>query len=218
MNGWFAKMRRYFFAGLFVVLPLILSLWLLYFFFEWATRVTSKLLVVLPQAERDFFFDQIAGVPTPTLAGRVLTFVVSAVLLTLFGIVARNALGKAFLNRMEEIVSRVPLLNKIYPTVREISGTFQPDRPSAFREAVLVEFPKGGSYTIGFVTGDVAQGTMANLSEALVSVFVPTSPNPTTGFLLFLPREKLTPMKISVADAFKLVISGGAAKPEDKRD
>ncbi len=207
-------LRSNFFAGLFVAGPIALSVWLLYVLFGWASDATSILLhpKFLPQAARDIFFKQTNGEQHQTLAGRLLTLVVAVILLMLLGMVTRHVIGKGLVGRLEKMIGRVPLLNKIYPTVKEIVGTFEPGRQSAFREAVLVEFPNPGSYAIGFVTGETSMVKPTPTREPLITVFIPTSPNPTTGFLLFLPRHQLTPMKITVAEAFKLVISGGAVK------
>ena len=200
------NLRRNFFAGLFVTLPVLLSVWLLVWLFGLATNATSILLEVLPKEAQEVFQHQGA----PTLLGRLLTLTLVVLAFVLVGSLTRRAMGKDLMGYTEKLIAKTPLLSKIYPTIKEIISAFQPGRKSAFREAVLVEFPDPGTYAIAFVTGEVAADTMAKEGDPLVTVFVPTTPNPTSGFLLLLPRKKITPLKISVADAIKLVISGGS--------
>ncbi len=199
------NLRRNFFAGLFVMLPILLSVWLILWLFGIATGATSILLEVLPKEAQQVFQHN----NEPTILGRLLTLVLVALFFVLVGSLTRRALGKDLLVYLEKLIGNTPLLSKIYPTVKEIISAFQPGRQSAFREAVLVEFPSPGTYAIAFVTGEVTD-KVSNQTEPLVTVFVPTTPNPTSGFLLLLPRKKTTPLNISVADAIKLVISGGS--------
>lgn len=204
------SLRRNFLAGLFVVLPIILSLWLLVFFFDFVTKITAKILVLLPREAKQVF---LTPADEPTLAGRLLTLVFAVLLMVLVGSITRHVVGRGAVGKLEDLLLRVPLLNKIYPAVKEIVAAFQPERKTAFREAVLVEYPTPGTYAVAFVTGEIPAGAFTELPDALVTVFVPTTPNPTSGFMLMLPRKKVFTLNVSVADAIKLVISGGTVHP-----
>jgi uncharacterized membrane protein len=113
----------------------------------------------------------------------------------------------------EQAVARVPLLNRIYSFFKEVSNTMFSGKKSAFERVVLVEFPRPGVYSIGFVTNETQGEAQALTQETVVNVFVPTTPNPTSGFLILVPRKQIIEMKMSVADGMKMVISGGAVTP-----
>lgn len=198
MNGFWPAVRKSFFAGLVVVVPLAASVGILFWLF---TMVTNWLL---PSALR-------AG--EQQLLYRAAALVVFVLLVTSVGWVTRLVIGRRLVTLAERIVARVPLLNRIYAFVKDVSNTMLAGKKSAFQRVVLVEFPRAGSYAIGFVTSETEGEAQALTAATLVNVFVPTTPNPTSGFLIFVPREQLIPMSMSVADGMKMVISGGAVAP-----
>ena len=196
-NLW-PSLRKSFFAGLVVVVPLAGSIAILLGLFNW---VTDFLLPRALQTHRDSFLYRV-------LALSVFVFLVTAV-----GWVTRLVIGRRAVALAEKAIARVPLLNRIYGFVRDVSNTMFSGTKSAFQKVVLVEFPRPGVYSIGFVTSETQGEAQTLTKETVVNVFVPTTPNPTSGFLILVPRNQLVEMKMSVADGMKMVISGGAVTP-----
>ncbi|TCL62394.1 putative membrane protein [Hydrogenispora ethanolica] len=129
------------------------------------------------------------------------------------GLLARNYLGKRLIEFAERFVKKIPILNSIYGTTKQITEGFSRTDKNVFRQVVLVEYPRKGLYSPGFLTGDALTAASEKLGTRLVNVFVPTVPNPTTGFLIFVPEEQLIYLDISVEDGFKLLLSAGVIKP-----
>ena len=117
----------------------------------------------------------------------------------------------------ERILNRMPVVRSVYSAIKQIFETILAQQSNAFREAVLIEYPRRGIWAIGFITG-TTKGEVQNLTEEeTVNIFLPTTPNPTSGFLLFVPREEVVPLDMSVEEAVKMVISGGIVTPPDRR-
>jgi len=198
MRELMTKLRRSFFAGLLVVVPVAASVLILGGLFEWVTNF------MLPPMLQDKML-------TPLY--RVVVFVLFVVLTTLVGWVTRWVIGKRMVSLSEELIGRVPVLNRTYGFMKEISQTFLGGRKTMFQRVVLVEFPKEGMYAIGFVTSETGGEAQAKTNEQVVNVFVPTTPNPTSGFLVLVPQEKVIALEMSVGDGMKMVISGGSVTP-----
>jgi uncharacterized membrane protein len=198
MNDLWITLRKSFFAGLVVVVPLAGSVAILWALFDW---VTDFLLPRTLQNHTNAFFY------------RVIALTVFAFLVTAVGWITRLVIGKRAVALAEKAVARVPLLNRIYGFVKDVSNTMFSGKKSAFQKVVLVEFPRPGVYSIGFVTSETEGEAQVLTRETVVNVFVPTTPNPTSGFLILVPRDQLVEMKMSVADGMKMVISGGAVTP-----
>jgi uncharacterized membrane protein len=144
-----------------------------------------------------------------------LTALLLAVLLIgLVGLLARNYFGKRIIQWVDSALLHIPLLNKIYSATKQVNDAFSSSNKTAFRTVVLVEFPKEGVYSIGFVTSEPDAEVQARLDGKIVCVFVPATPNPTSGFLLMVPEEKVTKLDMSVADGIKYIISLGSILPE----
>ena len=200
LNRW----RRNFLAGLAIAMPGIISIAVVVWLFQHVSDVTDVLLFFLP---RDWTH-------APGENGqmywywRCFTLALAVFLICLVGRFARDYLGRKAIKWTDQALMSIPLLNKIYSTVKQVNQSFSNNK-SAFQQVVLVPFPHPGSRTIGFVTGE-----QKNLGpEKLLSVFVPTTPNPTSGFLLLLPEHALVKLDMSVADGIKFVISLGAISP-----
>lgn len=198
MNDLWSTFRKSFFAGLVVVVPLAGSVAILWGLFDWVTDF------LLPRAWQNL---------TNSFFYRITALVVFVFLVAAIGWVTRLVVGKRAVALAERAVGRVPVLNRIYSFVRDVSNTMLSGKKSAFQQVVLVEFPRPGIYSIGFVTSETEGEVQALTQETVVNVFVPTTPNPTSGFLILVPRHQLTVMKMSVADGMKMVISGGAVTP-----
>jgi uncharacterized membrane protein len=200
LNRW----RRNFLAGLAISMPGIISIAVVVWLFQHVSNVTDKLLFFLP---RDW--THAGGADGKMYWYWSCAAVLLAVfLICLLGRFGRDYLGRQAIKWADKGLMSVPLLNKIYGTVKQVNESFSNNK-SAFQQVVLVPFPHPGSRSIGFVTGE-----QQNLgAEKLISVFVPTTPNPTSGFLLLLPERALIKVDMSVADGIKFVISLGAISP-----
>ena len=139
--------------------------------------------------------------------------VLEAVILTgLLGYLTRYYVGKKLVQLMDYVMLNVPLLGKIYGTVKQVNQAFASENKSSFKQVVMVEFPRKGLNSVGFVT---AEQVKTDEGESIISIFVPTTPNPTTGFLLVLPESKVVKLDMSVADGIKFIVSLGAVPPEN---
>ncbi|MEK9853347.1 MAG: DUF502 domain-containing protein, partial [Rhodobiaceae bacterium] len=141
--------------------------------------------------------------------------VIGVVLITVIGAVAAGLLGRWIIKLGESILNRMPVVRSIYGASKQILETVISTQSDAFREVVLVEYPRKGLWVIGFVTGGTKAEVARRIDIDMVNVFVPTTPNPTSGFLLFCPRKDVIFMDMSVEDAVKLVVSGGIVTPPD---
>ena len=139
------------------------------------------------------------------------------IVLTLIGALTAGLIGRWVVRTGERILNRMPVVRSVYSAIKQIFETILAQQSNAFREAVLIEYPRRGIWAIGFITG-TTKGEVQNLTlEETVNIFLPTTPNPTSGFLLFVPREEVVPLDMSVEEAVKMVISGGIVTPPDRR-
>ena len=132
------------------------------------------------------------------------------------GLLARNYFGKKLIAMGESIVARIPIISRIYSTIQQISQAFFSEKREVFKKAVLFEYPRKGIYSIGFYTQDTRGPVQDALEHDVVSIFLPTTPNPTSGFLLFVPKDEIIDLNLTVEEALKLVISGGAIIPQNR--
>ncbi len=209
----FARWRASFFAGLAVTLPAIVSVAAVVWLFRTASNFTDTLLFFLK-----FLLDK-KEIYENGQTGElfwywsVLAFVLAVVLISLIGLLARYYIGKRLIEWLDLAMMRVPLLNKFYGAIKQLNEAFAGNKHS-FKTVVLVEFPGPGNYSVGFIT-NAAQGEVRKKSgQNLVSVFIPTTPNPTSGFLILVAEEKLTKLDMSVADGIKYIVSLGSIAPE----
>jgi uncharacterized membrane protein len=143
----------------------------------------------------------------------VLAILIVIVLITLLGWFSQRLIGRALLNFFERIVDNVPLVRNVYNTVKQIRDTFVQQEKAVFQKSVLLEYPRKGVWVLGFLTGE-GKGEIQHRTEAdLLNVFIPTTPNPTSGFLLMVPRDQVHELDMTIADGMKLIISGGAVVP-----
>ncbi len=201
-----AKLRAYFFAGILVTAPISITIYLSWIFVHYIDIKVANLLPAHYNPETYLPF------ATPGLG---LLIVVTA--LTLIGWVAASFLGRYFHRIIDHLLAKVPVVRSVYGTVKQLFETVLAQRSGAFREAVLVEYPRHGMWAIGFLTGRT-EGEIQNLTEdEMINVFIPTTPNPTSGFLLFVPKSETVELSMSVEEAIKMVISGGIVTPPDRR-
>ena len=202
-------MRKYLFAGLLVWLPLAVTVGVL----SWAVGLMDGLFHgvlgavqrVLPNGAESFIAF-LVGVPG-------LGVVLLALLLLLTGMFVTNMVGAWWLTQWNRLLSHIPIVKSIYVSVKQVSDTLFSTNGNAFREAVLVQYPREGSWTIAFVTGRPSGEVAGALAGEHVSLYVPTTPNPTSGFFLIMPREAVRPLSMSVDEALKYIISMGVVAP-----
>jgi uncharacterized membrane protein len=202
--------RANFLTGLAIVLPATLSIALVVWLFGKISNITDALLLFIPQS----ITHEKEGTGEMYWHWRVIALLLALLLVSVIGRLARNYLGKKIIGMVDELLMRVPLLNKIYGTIKQVNDAFSPSNKSAFKQVVLIEFPRAGHYSVGFVTGEDHQEVRQKTDKKIFSVFVPTTPNPTSGFLVLVPETELTRLDMSVADGIKFIISLGAITPE----
>ena len=202
-------MKKYLVAGLLVWLPLAITIWVLSWLLGGLNGVFGTVLsasqAVLPESARDSI-EHLRHVPG-------LGVVVLAAGLMLTGAFAANMFGQWWLRQWDKLISRIPIVKSIYNSVKQVSDTLFSTNGNAFREAVLVQYPRQGSWTIAFVTGKPGGEVAGHLPGDYVSVYVPTTPNPTSGFFLMMPRADVRELAMSVDEALKYVISMGVVGP-----
>jgi uncharacterized membrane protein len=209
----FARWQANFWAGLAIVLPAVISIAALMWLFGTVATITDTLLIFLPRAWTHH--DNGNG---PLFWYWSLTaLALAVVLIGLVGLLARNYFGKRIIQWVDSALLRIPLLNKIYGATKQVNDAFSSTNKTAFRTVVLVEFPRAGAYSIGFITSEPDFEIQSKLDSKVVCVFVPATPNPTSGFLLLVPEEKVTKLEMSVADGIKYIISLGSILPEGNR-
>ncbi len=190
--------KRYFLAGLILWAPLSITIWVI-------TWIFGTLDSVLPVGLRS---ESLFGVHVP---GFGVLVVVALILLT--GFLAANLIGQKMVEFWEGVMHRIPLVRSIYSSVKQVSDTILSPNGQAFRQAVLVQYPRPGSWTIAFLTGTPSVDVAQHLPRDCVSVYVPTTPNPTSGFFLMMPRSDVVELSIGVDAALKYVVSMGTVPP-----
>jgi len=209
----FARWQANFWAGLAIVLPAVVSIAALMWLFGTVATITDTLLIFLPHrwTHRDLGNG-------PLYWYWSLTALLLAVLLIgLVGLLARHYFGKRIIQWVDSALLRVPLLNKIYGATKQVNDAFSSSNKTAFRTVVLVEFPNPGTYSLGFITSEPDAEVQSKFNKKVVCVFVPATPNPTSGFLLMVPEDKVMKLEMSVADGIKYIISLGSILPEGSR-
>jgi uncharacterized membrane protein len=193
------ELRNIFFTGLLVLTPIVVTVYVFYQFFLKIDGLLGGKLI------------ELTGRRIPGMG-----FLAVILLILLVGVFARNFIGKKMIQLAEYIVNRIPLINRVYSAVQQLSQAFFSGKRAMFQKAVLIEFPKKGSYCIGFQTSETKGEIQRQTRKELLSIFLPTSPNPTSGYLLFIPKDKVYPLQMTIEEAVKLVISGGAVLPQDR--
>ncbi len=201
----FVSLRNAFISGALLLAPLFVTI-----------LAFSKIVDLIGGTFRPLFFfyvpETLRDRPSLEIGWDILATLIVMVLVTALGYLSRYVFGKFFLGLAERVILRVPGVSGIYSTVKQIVGTFG-SQSRMFNQAVLVEFPRKGSWAVGFLTNKAPGELQARIPDEVWSVFVPTSPNPTSGFLLLLPRREIVELEMSVGEAMKLIISGGAIAP-----
>ena len=199
-------MRAYFFAGILVTAPVTFTFYLAWLLIHFVDNTIRPLIPVKYNPETYLPF---------ALPG--LGLFVLIVGLTLTGALTAGFMGRFFIKLSEHILNRMPVIRSVYNATKQILETVLAQQSNAFREAVLVEYPRRGMWAIAFITGTTTGEVQNVTQEECINIFIPTTPNPTSGFLLFVPKEDLVSLDMSVEEAIKMVISGGIVTPPDRR-
>lgn len=193
-------------AGLLVVIPLATTIWLSYIIARWAVKFLTK----IPKQINPF--DGLNPFLTNVL-DVVVGLTVPLGLILLIGLMARNFVGRWLLNVGEKILQGIPLAGSIYKTLKQILETLFQDSKTKFRRVVMVEYPREGVWSIGFVTGKVSEVIQSRMEKTMLNIFIPTTPNPTSGWYAIVCEDDVINLPISIEDAFKVLISGGIVAP-----
>ena len=202
-------MKKYLLAGLLVWTPLAITVWVLTWLlgamdslFAWLLTAPQALLPATAHAS----IEKLRHVPG-------LGVLVMGLGLLLTGVFATNIFGQWWIRQWNRLLHKIPIVRSVYSSVKQVSDTLFSSSGNAFREAVLVQYPRHGSWTIAFVTGKPGGEVAHHLPGNHVSVYVPTTPNPTSGFFLMMPRAEVVPLGMSVDEALKYIISMGVVAP-----
>ena len=208
-----AHWRANFFTGLAVVLPAVISIAVIIWLFGTVANITDTLLFFLPR--KLTHANQGDG---PMYRYWSLAAIALAILLiSILGLLTRYYIGKRLIALVDIVMLRVPLLNKVYSTIKQVNEAFSSGKKSSFKTVVMVQFPGPGMFSLGFLTSEQHDEVQAKTGKEVVCVFVPTTPNPTSGFLVLVPVENVTKLDMSVAEGIKYIISLGSISPEYAR-
>lgn len=193
------RLRNYFITGLIVLVPIVVTLQLL----VWLFKVLDGLLGGL--------VTQVFGRPLPGVGLAVTVIVILAV-----GVLAANYFGRRLIRYGEDLMRRTPIVRSVYVTMKQITDAFVRQEEAVFKRVAVLEYPRRGMYSLAFVTSPPPRELGDRVGQDLVGLFLPTTPNPTSGFLLYVPRHDVTILDMSVEDGFKLLISGGVFSPGER--
>ena len=203
----FLNMKRYFITGLLIWVPLGMTAWVLKFLIS----TMDQSLLLLPESLQP---ERLLGMNIPGI-GTVLTLLV--VFIT--GLLTANIIGQKLVSFWEGVLWRIPVVKSIYWGIKQVSDTLFSSQGEAFRKALLVQYPREGSWTIAFMTGQPGGDVTNHLKGEYISVYVPTTPNPTSGFFLMMPKSDVIELDLSVDAALKYIISMGVVSPNnDNKD
>ena len=206
-RGLLARLRTYFLTGIVVSAPVGITIWLIWLFVAF---VDDTVVPLIPDAYNP---SDVIGVSVPGIGVIVVLLVV-----TIIGFLVTNFFGRFMIKLGENMVSRVPVVRTIYGVLKQIFDAVLAQSEGAFREVILIEYPRKGIWVLGFVTSNTQGEIRRVMADEMVNVFLPTTPNPTSGFLLFVPRKDCITLNMTVEEGVKLVISGGIVSPPDPED
>ncbi len=198
------RLRNYFLAGILVTAPIAITLFLTWSFLEYIDGKVARLLPARYNPDTYLPF----SVPGIGLLVAIVFFI-------LVGWFTRNFLGRLVIRASEYVVDRMPVVRSIYGALKQFFETMMAGKSQAFREVVMFQYPRPGIWVIGFVSGTTEGEVQRRLEDEVVNVFLPTTPNPTSGFLLFVPRRELVSLEMTIEEAIKMVVSAGMVTPPD---
>ena len=198
-----SRLKTYFFTGIAVTAPLGITFYLSFIFINFINDKEKKLIPdkYIPDT---YLLFEVPG----------LGLIIAMLVLILVGALAAGLIGRAFVNLGERFISKLPIIRSLYSALKQIFQTVLASSSKAFREVVLVEYPRKGIWAIAFITGPTKGEVAYSSKKKLVNIFLPTTPNPTSGFLLFVPKDDLIILNMNVEEGMKMVISGGIITPK----
>tara|TARA_B110000003_G_scaffold113965_1_gene116594 strand:+ start:3113 stop:3757 length:645 start_codon:yes stop_codon:yes gene_type:complete len=205
-KSFLSKIRSYFLTGIVVTAPVGLTFYVAILFIGF---IDGKVRNIIPAK---YHYDNLLPIEIPGI-GLLFVFV----LLTFIGFLTAGLIGRFIIKLGERIISRLPIIRSVYGALKQIFESVLASSSKSFREVVLIEYPRKGVWAIGFITGDTKGEVQNTTKENMVNVFLPTTPNPTSGFLLFIPRKEVTILDMNVEEGIKMVISGGIVTPKHKK-
>ena len=200
------KLKKYLIAGMLVWVPLAATFLLVRF----SINLIDRTLVLIPKQYRP---EELLGYEIPGI-GLVLTFI----LMVITGAIVANFFGRQLVAVWEDFLSRIPFVRTIYSTVKQVTSTLFSDASQSFREVVLVEYPRKGTWVLAFVTGETPEFITTAAKKDLINLFVPTTPNPTSGFYVMVETKDIRRLEISVEDGLKMILSAGVINPLEDKD
>lgn len=201
-----ARIRKYFLTGLLVLAPIGLTGFIIVWLFNFVDDILDDAVTWI--VKKGFGLQGDLSIPGLGVVGVFILILVT-------GMLARNYFGGQLLKLGDLILNSIPIVNKVYTSSQQIFSVFLSEKREVFRQTVLFEYPRRGIYCIGFLTRPVGGVVRENIQEDAVSIFVPTTPNPTSGFLLFVPRSDIVELNLSIEDALKIIVSGGSVIPSE---
>ena len=208
LKGSVAAFRRYLVAGLLIWAPLAATI----FIFSLLIGMAGRLLALLPgpyEPRNWTFWPEWSG-PIPDLVGAFL----AVLILLITGFLGANLLGRRLVAMYERILDRIPLVRSVYGSVKHFAEIVFSENGSSFKKVLLIEYPRAGLYSLCFLTSENPREVQRRTSEDVVTVFLPTTPNPTSGFMLFVPRKDIVELDMPIDDALKMIISLGVVVPK----
>jgi len=204
-------LRNRLLTGVIVVLPIVITLWGITRFVQFFDNQLIRLLPaeLNPRINFGSWGFNLSDIPG-------LGLIIAVILLMAIGILASNFMGKAFIKSGEQLLSRVPVVRNVYNFIKQITNTVAQQSDRTFKEVCLLEYPRKGLYAIGFVTAELTGAPAKHLKGDFICVFVPTTPNPTSGFLLFLKRSEITILDMTPEEGAKMIISGGMVSSNEE--
>ena len=205
-KSFFARWRANFLTGLVIVLPGVISIAVLVWLFGTISNITDTLLIFIPKN----ITHRNNGEGPMYWYWSLVALLVAVLLISAAGRLARNYFGIKMIEWVERALMHVPFLNKIYSATKQVNDALASGNKNSFKTVVLVQFPREGMYSVGFITSEQNDEVQAKTKEKVVGVFVPTTPNPTSGFLILVPETQVIKLEMSVTDAIKYIVSLGS--------
>jgi uncharacterized membrane protein len=196
------KIRNYMIGGLLIWIPIMITVWVVRFL----SGILDNSLVLLPPSWRP---EAIVGTYVPGVG-----IILSLLLLFFTGVLVKNLFGGQMVAGLESLVRRIPVVGAVYAGAKTFSETVLTDKGTSFKQVLIVEFPRKGAWSIGFLTAEDLEEVRARTGEDMISVFVPTTPNPTTGFIIVVKRSEVVFLDMSVDEAFKMILTLGVVAPK----
>lgn len=200
----FEDMKRYLLTGLVIVIPVVITVYIFYYIFTWINSIIEGIA-------SEFLYRYLPEIPG-------LTIIISLAIILAIGIFASVSVGKSALEYIDKWMSKIPLVSELYFTIKQASETILIQK-EGFKRAVVVEYPRKGVFALGFVTGESYREIKESADDnKLINIFIPTSPNPTSGYLVFIKKSEVRNVNLSIQEAIKIIISGGFLKKEELKE